>query len=649
MNPYFPRLFEPIRIGSKEARNRVMRLATVTNTGASGLPSRHTVEHYRTVARGGAGMIVTEAMRVHPSNAGRTAAILLYREETIASLRELTEAVHAEGALFIAQLNHGGRQHHAHEIPTVWGPSPVACPQSGGVPHVMTKEEIADVVAGFASTARHAKLAGFDGVEIHGAQGHLIQQFVSAFSNQRDDEYGGTLENRLRFPLEILAAVRAQVGPDFIVGYRMGVEEFSPGGVTIEESRITAVQLTSQAQIDFLSLAQGNFNTIEEHLPEAHYPPTTYVDLHAQVKAVAGGIPVVTSSRIQTPAQSEAIIAAGKADIVGLCRALIADPYWPAKAEQGRAADITPCITCNRCWGLVVDSKRIACTVNPACGAEAEMPSSRVGEEERGRTSRPKSVVVSGGGPAGLEAARTAALRGHRVTLFESGSSLGGKLNFAHHYRPYHELEFAREYLVEQVGRLDIDVRLKTPATRDSVMSVRPDLAIVATGSEILAPVLPGDGSVRAVVYSGAEPGETVVVMDEDGYFWASCMTEQLARRGCNVIYVTRFNMPFRELPQVSQICTLRVLSEHGVVTKAAMYVDRAENGHVVLRHYYDRKHEERVSAREVLWIGAQRARDGLAAELRETGLEDVRIIGDAFAPRRLSYAIAEGQRAGRL
>ena len=279
MNDHFPKLFEPIRIGSRQARNRVMRLATVTNTGANGVATKHTVAHYRTLARGGTGIIVTEALRVHASNAGRTAAMLLYREETIPSLRELCDAVHEEGALIIAQLNHGGRQHHAHEIPTVWGPSAVACPQSGGVPHVMSKNEIADVVAGFAKAARNAQRAGFDGVEVHGAQGHLVQQFMSGFSNQRDDEYGGSLDNRLRFAREILLAVRAEVGSEFIVGYRMGVEEFTPGGVTLEESKAGAVQLTSAVKIDYLSLAQGNFNTIEEHLPEAHYPPMTYVDL----------------------------------------------------------------------------------------------------------------------------------------------------------------------------------------------------------------------------------------------------------------------------------------------------------------------------------------------------------------------------------
>ena len=254
-----------------------------------------------------------------------------------------------------------------------------------------------------------------------------------------------------------------------------------------------------------------------------------------------------------------------------------------------------------------------------------------------------------GGGPGGLEAARIACMRGHRVTLFESAPDLGGKLNFAHHYLPYHELDYVREFLIDQVKKLDIEVRLKTPATLAAVLAETPDLAIVATGSEIYAPQIAGDGSVPVVAYSRAAAGTKVVVMDEDGYFWASCMTEQLARRGCSVVYVTRFNVAFRELPQVSQICTLRALSEFGVTLKPSMYVERVERGEVVLRHYYDRKHEERIGGvSDVLWIGAQRARDKLGLQLREAGL-NVRTIGDAFAPRHLAHAIAEGNRAARL
>ena len=642
MNAHYPRLFEPIRIGAKVARNRVMRLATTTNTAESGLVHARTVAFYRDIARGGAGIIVTESMRVHASNAGRDAAMLCYRKEIVPGLQALAEAVRAGGALLIAQLNHGGRQHHASEIPTLWAPSAIACPHSGGVPHAMTKAEIADVVAGFATAALNAKLAGLDGVEIHGAQGHLIQQFVSPFSNQRDDEYGGTLENRLRFVKEIIAAVRAQVGKDFIVGYRMGVDEFTPGGITVEDSKQAAIQLAALGSVDYLSLAQGNFNTLDTHLPDSHYPHVTFAGLHAQVKAVVPGMPVVTSSRIQTPEQAEAILTAGQADIIGLCRALIADPEWPQKALRGQSADIRRCISCNRCWSAVVASKRLACAVNATLGFETEMPALT-------RAERPRRVVVIGGGPGGLEAARTAAERGHRVTLFEKSKNLGGKLSIAGHYLPYHESSYTIDYLARQVAALGVDVRTATEGTRERVLAEQPDAVIVATGARVLTPAVAGDGSVPVASLSQLGAGANVLVMDEDGYFWAACMTEALARQGCRVLYVTRFLEPLRELPEATRISTLRALDELGVVLRPNMFVDRTENGEVVLRHYYKSKREERLKdVGGIVWVGAQRANDALAYELRDAGLSSGHLIGESYAPRLLGNAIAEGHRAAR-
>lgn len=642
MNLYFPRLFESIRIGKREARNRIMRLATTTNTGEDGAATERTVALYRRIARGGAGIIVTESMRVHSSNAGRDHAMLLYREETVPSLERVAEAVRAEGALLIAQLNHGGRQHHANEIPTLWAPSAVACPHSGGVPHEMSKSEIADVVAGFAIAALHAKQAGCDGVEIHGAQGHLIQEFVSPFSNKRQDEYGGSLDNRLRFAREIISAVREKVGGDVVVGYRMGVEEFTPGGITIEESKVAARRLAAIGSIDYLSLAQGNFNTIDTHLPDSHYAPVTFADLHAQIKAVVPDMPVVTSSRIRMPEEGEAIIAAGKADIIGLCRALIADPEWPQKAMRGESEDIVRCICCNRCWSGVVLNKPLGCTVNATVGFEKELPPIT-------RAERVKRVVVVGGGPGGLEAARIAAERGHRVTVFEKSKQLGGKLAAAAHFQPYHESSHAIDFLSRQVTKLGVEVRTATEATRDRVVAERPDAVIVATGARVYAPPVTGDGSVPVNTFSRQPAGATVLVMDEDGYFWAACATEELARRGCKVIHVTRFLEPLRELPEATRISTLRALDQFGVSFRTNMHVDRIEAGAVILRHYYNAQREERLDGiGEVVWIGAQQANDRIAQELRDAGIADVRVIGDAHAPRRLANAISEGHRAAR-
>ena len=643
MSPPYGKLFAPLRIGHKQSRNRIMRLATLTNTIQGGQVTEHTLAFYRRIARGGSGIVVTEGMRIHPSSTGHGHSLQLYVPETMASVRALARTVQDEGALIIAQLNHNGRQHHSTGAAALWAPSAIACPRSGGMPHAMTLDEIEAVIAGFVQGAQCVKEAGGDGIELHGAQGHLIQQFVSPYSNQRDDAFGGSFENRLRFPLEIITRIRAAVGRDFIVGYRMGVEEFTAGGLGIADTTRIARLLAEHNELDFLSLTQGNFNTLDTHCPDSHYRAPAYVDLQAEIKAVAGTLPIVATARIQTPEQAERILAEGKADLIGMSRALVADPEWPLKALEGRGEDIRRCIYTSTCWGT---GKKIACGVNPTVGNEVSMPPLEKAAVRR-------RVAVIGGGAAGMEAAWVAAARGHDVTLYEAAPQLGGKLAGAGRFADFHEVALAVQFLDRQVAKSAVRVRLGQAVDAAALRASAPEVVIVATGATAIAPTLAGDGSVPVHAYDARIPDDLPdgnwVVMDEEGHYWSAALTEYLARQGKQVTYVTRFMQPFREIPEVSRMSLLRSLDQRGVVLYDNATIARAERGALVLHRYF---HSERPivlrDIRGLLWTGMQRVNDGIVTRLREAGFDDIQVVGDARAPRRLSHAIAEGHRAGR-
>ena len=643
----YPHLFEPIRLGPKKAKNRIMRLATTANLADSNRVGERLLEFYRTLAKGGVGSIVTEALQVSAQAAHGPGALVVHDRGSIAGLRQLCDLSHAQGALLIGQLNHGGRQHLAAKVIShTIAPSAIACPRSGGVPHALSTREVREMVEAYIACAEHCIQAGMDGVEIHGAQGHLIQQFVSPFSNQRTDEYGGSFENRLRFPREIIAGVRRRLGASCIVGYRLAVEEFTPGGLGIEDTLKVAKRLAEDGHINYLSLSQGNFNTIETHLPDRHWPLLAYRDLHARFKSVAGTVAIVSSTRIQGPEQAESILAQGEADIIGMCRALLADPDWPAKARRGQSEDIRRCIACNQCWGWISGGEPIGCATNPVAGREY-LCKGLVEAESR------RHVVVVGGGPAGLEAARVSALRGHRVTLLEAAAELGGRLKRVHELPNYAEMRNLFDFLIPQVKKAAVTIKLATRATVKTVLAEIPDDIILATGASPIAPNIDGDGSVPvlagdASIALGDRNGSNVIMMDEDGYYWSASMAESLAASGKRLTIATRFFEVFREIPAVSRIAMLREMDRCGAQLKPNMFVSRAADGAIIISHYLTGREEVVTDVAAVVWVGRARANDELGEELLCSGFEKtrLRIVGDAYAPRRLHQALVEAHAA---
>ena len=646
MTTLYPHLFAPVRIGEREAKNRIMRVATTANLADRNRVGDRVLAFYRPLAKGGTGTIVTEALRTDARDPFGPGAITIFDRAGLDGIRRIADTCHAEGALLIGQLNMGGRQHLASRVvPYLIAPSAIPCPRSGGVPHALTTREVKETIETYVMCAVHCIEAGMDGVEIHGAQGHLIQQFLSPFTNRREDEYGGTPENRMRFAREILEGVRRRVGRRAIVGYRMGVEEFTEGGLAIDDTVEIARLLCAEGLADYLSLAQGNFNSIEQHLPDRHWPILTFRGLHGRFKAVANGVPVIASTRIQGPEQAESVIASGEADMIGLCRALIVDPDWPAKARRGEAKRIRRCIACNQCWAWISTGEPIACATNPVSGREHQW-----GPLERDRAEISRHVVIVGGGPGGLEAARVAAVRGHRVTLLERDDVLGGRIRHAGAVRHHEEMRHVLDFLVPEVERAGVEIKTGMTADGPAVAALKPDHVVVATGAKPGVPDLPSDGSVPVLTADGtvpldALPGRHVVIMDEDGYYWTSAVAESVMAQGRVPVIAARFFEVVREIPVVSRIAFLREVDKAGGSLKPNTGVKRIESGRVVLANYLTGREEMIEDVAAVVWVGLAIPHGAtLAAEIEAAGIErrNIHVIGDAFQPRRLVNALVE-------
>lgn len=649
----YPLLFSPLRIGPVVLPNRIVSSAHTTNLSRDGLASDEHVAYYEARARGGLGLVVMEAVRVHPTTAPR-GALIGYDARAVPPLKRVTEAVHRHGTKIFAQLLHMGRQMSGAdtELP-LWAPSCLPCPTKRELPHPMEPEEIDEVIEGFARAAGLMVEAGFDGVEVHAAHGYLLQQFLSPFSNRRNDAYGGSLENRLRLLVQVLQRVRAAVGEQIAVGVRISADEFTDGGLGLSEMQEVVRMLEAVAPPDYISVSQCNYNGVSyaTMIPDMHFPLGTFVYLAAGIKEALQRTPVFAVGRIVDPDQAEQILANHQADAVCMTRATICDPELPRKAREGRPEDIRTCVGCNQgCAGRIHTGRSIRCLQNPTVGRET------VWGEGLAAAPRRKKVVVVGGGPAGLEAACVAALRGHQVVLFERRAELGGQLILAAKVPGREGIRGVEQNLSREVRKAGVDVRLEVEATVDLILAEAPEVVILAVGADPVVPELetPADGAAARPVEDWleglVEVGAKVALLDDDGHYRATSVAELLAAEEREVWVITPRPYVGTDLPPtcwVSQEYRLRSL---GVRVLTGHVATSWIGKDLVVRDVFTGENSTVGEVESVLAAWWRRPRLELYRQLREAspGIA-VHLVGDCLAPRRAMEAIADAHRLARL
>jgi mycofactocin system FadH/OYE family oxidoreductase 2 len=645
-------LFAPFPLGSREAPNRFVFAAHQTNFATHHRFEKRHAAYYGARAAGGVGLIVLEGSVVHPSDQPYEYIVRGYDAQVVDGYRLVADAIHRHSALALAHLTHSGMQGSSHfsQLP-LWAPSPVPEVNSREMPKEMEAEDIAAVIDGFAQAARHAMAGGLDGVEINAGQDSLIRQFMSPLTNLRGDDYGGSLDNRLRVARAVIREVRTQVGDKGIVGLRMVGDEYAPwAGIKPEDAAEIAGLVAADGVLDFISVTSGSIYTTHLTRPGLYMPPGFAAHLAGIIKA-AVPVPVFAQGSIVEPQMAATLLSQQQADAVEMTRALIADPELPVKLREGYPEDIRPCILCNQdnIVGLV-QNPRLSCVNNPAAGYEGDAefaPLTRAPVHYR--------VMVVGGGAAGLEAARVAAMRGHTVTVYEQSPHLGGALRLAAAAPGRERLALAVDWLEAQVRKLNVVVRTGVEVTPAQVRDEAPEAVIVAVGGRHGGyPAVTFDGTMPVVssrqVLKGEVPDQPgkAVVLDAIGDQMGMGVAEWLADHGWQVEVVTGDMFVGQRLTASLELTAWNQRAcAKGIKLRPQVDVERVTGRTVIGVDHFDRRPVHIEDTDLVVAVAHDVPNEDLYFALKETGQRVFR-VGDCVAPRTMSQAILEGYRAGR-
>lgn len=657
MTKQFEYLFTPLEIGPITVKNRLVWLPHITGfVTPEGLPDERLYWYFTERAKGGVGLIIGEGSQVVHKTARVFNWANAFDQRIVPLWRQITDSVHEHGAKMICQLAHSGNEvPGSPNLEPAWAPSAVPDPFGlNEIPKPMEKEDIQELITSFVEAALRAKEAGYDGVELKACHDGVLRQFWSPSTNLRRDEYGGSLQNRMRLSLDVLSAIRDAAGSGFVLGVRMCLDELKPAGYNLDVGveigkRLAASGLINYINTDIATLGKGLYVTDASMA----MPPGFFVHAAAALRE-AIELPVIAAGRINDPVQAEKILADGQADLVGMMRQLLCDPETPKKAMEGRLDDIRHCMACNQgCLGGVINMhvRHVGCVHNPAAGREKELGMGTLKEAKRR-----KKVMVIGGGPAGMKAAEIAARRKHEVTVYEKDARLGGQVKVAEKALTRAEFGEVTHWLEVQLDKLKVKVIRNVTVTPDTVETEKPDAVVLATGSSMVKPFyIPGadQGNVFTaveVLEGMARVGQKVLVY----YDWqgqaAISAAELLANQGKEVEIVTPMLFVGQDLdPGSIDPLYQRLAANKGVTCTftPCTSVTQIEGEIVHLKNILSLQPQTRYSVETVVLSTPAKANDDLYFALKGR-ISELYRIGDCLAPRNVDMAIYEGEIVGR-